>query len=61
MGIKISAKAKVKHNYKKFNKISDMLPQTLPEITKDILKNIRGYAIKFERGHNEERYTMRVD
>lgn len=52
--IKLSAKVKVKHNYKKFNKISNMLPEILPDLTKDILKNIRGYAVKLEKGHNEE-------
>lgn len=52
--IKLSTKVKVKHNYKKFNKISDMLPKILPDLTKDILKNIRGYAVKLEKGHNEE-------
>ena len=52
--ISVSAKVKVKHNYKKIRKLSDMLPKILPDITKDILKNIRGYAIKLEKGHNEE-------
>ena len=31
-----------------------MLPEILPDLTKDILKNIRGYAVKLEKGHNEE-------
>mgnify|MGYP006924855233 FL=1 len=32
------------------------LPQTAKVITEDVLKNIRGYAIRLEKGHNEERY-----
>lgn len=52
--IKLSARVKVKNNYKKINKISDMLPKILPEITESILKNIRGYAIRLEKGHNQE-------
>ena len=53
MAIKLSAKIKVKHGYKKLNKIFDDLPKTLPELTKNILQNIRGYAVRLEKGHNE--------
>ena len=59
--IKIETKVKVKHNYKKISKISQMLPKILPQITEDILKNIRGYAIKLERGHNEERNFVSIN
>ena len=45
---------KVKHNFKNINAIMQKLPQTAKIITKDVLKNIRGYAIRLEKGHNEE-------
>ncbi len=54
MGIKISAKVKIKHNYKKIQKISSSLAKNLPDITKEVMNNIRGYAIRLEKGHNEE-------
>jgi len=56
--IRFETKVKVKHNYKKIHKISDMLPKIIPELTESILKNLRGYAIKFEKGHNQERNTL---
>ena len=52
--MKFDCKIKVKHNFKKINNIVQRLPQVTKEITEDILKNIKGYAIKLERGHNEE-------
>ncbi len=60
MGIKLSAKVKVKHNYKNIRKISDNLIKNLPEITKEVLTNIRGYAIRLEKGHNEQGILMEL-
>ena len=50
----LGCKIKVKHNFKNINAIIQKLPQTTKMITEDVLKNIRGYAIKLEKGHNEE-------
>lgn len=50
----ISCSIKVKHNFKNIKAISNKLPQIAKEITEDVIKNIRGYAIKLERGNNEE-------
>lgn len=47
---------KVKHNFKNIDAIIKKLPQTAKIITEDVLKNIRGYAIRLEKGHNEERH-----
>lgn len=58
--IKLSAKVKVKHNYKNIQKISNSLVKNLPEITKEVIKNIRGYAIRLEKGHNEEGILMEL-
>lgn len=52
--INFSCDIKVKHNFKKINAITQKLPQVAKEIAEDVLNNIRGYAIKLERGHNEE-------
>lgn len=52
--ISFNCNIKVKHNFKNIQKISEDLPNIANEITKSILNNIRGYAIKLERGHNEE-------
>lgn len=52
--MKFDCKVKVKHNFKNINNIAKRLPQAEKEITEDILKNIRGYAIRLEKGHNEE-------
>lgn len=49
----ISCDIKVKHNFKNINAITQKLPQTAKLITEDVLKNIRGYAIRLEKGHNE--------
>lgn len=54
MGIKIGAKIKVKHNYKKFEQIGDRLGDCVGNSIEDVLKNIRGYAIRLENGHNSE-------
>ena len=50
----ISCDIKIKHNFKNINAIIQKLPQTAKIITEDVLKNIRGYAIRLEKGHNEE-------
>ena len=50
----ISCDIKVKHNFKNINTIIQKLPQTVKIATEDVLKNIRGYAIKLEKGHKEE-------
>lgn len=50
----INCSIRVKHNFKNIKAISNKLPQIAKEITEDVIKNIRGYAIKLERGNNEE-------
>lgn len=52
--INFNCEFKVKHNFKNINAIIQKLPQTAKTITEDVLKNIRGYAIRLERGKNEE-------
>ena len=52
--INFNCNIKVKHNFKNINAITQKLPQIVKEITEDVLKNIRGYAIMLEKGHNEE-------
>lgn len=55
MGIKIKCEIKGLDNLeKKVNKIITELPKKVEESIEDILKNIQGYAIKLEKGHNEE-------
>ena len=54
--INFNCNIKVKHNFKNINTIMQKLPQTAKVITEDVLKNIRGYAIRLEKGHNEEQY-----
>lgn len=51
--ISFNCNFKVKHNFKNINAIIQRLPQTAKIITEDVLKNIRGYAIKLEKAHNE--------
>lgn len=51
--ISFNCNFKVKHNSKNINAIIQKLPQTARVISKDILENIRGYAIRLEKGHNE--------
>lgn len=50
----INCSIKVKHNFKNIKAIGNKLPQIAKEITEDVLKNIRGYAIKLEKGRNED-------
>lgn len=45
---------KVKHNFKNIKAITQKLPQIAKEITEEVLKNIQGYAIRLENGHNSE-------
>lgn len=52
--INFNCNIKVKHNFKNIDAIVKKLPQTAKIITEDVLKNIRGYAIRLEKGHNEE-------
>jgi len=52
--INFNCNIKVKHNFKNINAIIQRLPQTAKIITEDVLKNIRGYAIRLEKGNNEE-------
>lgn len=52
--ISFNCNFKVKHNFKNINAIIQKLPQFTKESVEEIFKNVRGYAIKLERGHNEE-------
>ncbi len=52
--INFDCNIKVKHNFKNIDTIIQKLPQTTQMITEDVLKNIRGYAIRLEKGHNED-------
>ena len=52
--INFNCNIKVKHNFKNINAIMQKLPQTAKAITEDVLKNIRDYAIRLEKGNNEE-------
>ena len=52
--INFNCNIKVKHNFKNLDAIIQKLPQTAKIITEDVLKNIRGYAIRLEKGNNEE-------
>ena len=47
--INFNCNIKVKHNFKNINAIMQKLPQTAKAITEDVLKNIRGYAIRLEK------------
>lgn len=52
--IKFNCNIKVRHNFKKIDTIIQKLPKTVQIITEDVLKNIRGYAIRLEKGHKED-------
>lgn len=52
--INFNCNIKVKHNFKNIDAIIQRLPQTAKIITEDILKNIRGYAIRLEKSHKED-------
>ena len=49
MGIKFGTKIKVKHNFKRFDTINNKLIGSTSESIEDIIKNIRGYAIRLEK------------
>ncbi len=59
--INFNCNIKVKHNFKNIDAIIQKLSQFSKESVEEVLKNVRGYAIKLERGHNEERYIMRIN
>lgn len=52
--INFNCNIKVKHNFKNIDTIIQKLPQTAQMITENVLKNIRGYAIRLENGHTED-------
>lgn len=52
--IKINCSIKPKYNYKKIQQLEKRLPKTIEESIEDVIKNIQGYAIKLEKGHNGE-------
>ena len=52
--INFNCNIKVKHNFKNIDAIIQKLPKFSKESVEEVLKNVRGYAIKLERGHNEE-------
>lgn len=54
--INFNCEFKVKYNFKNIDAIIKKLPQTISESVEDVIKNIQGYAIRLERGHNAERY-----
>lgn len=60
MGIKIDCDIKVKHNYKKINSIIQNFPQTINKSVESILKNIQGYSIRLERGHNSSGILVEI-
>ena len=47
--MKLNFKIKTKYDYKRINEIVNKLPQATKEGIKDILNNMRGYAIKLEK------------
>ena len=59
--INFNCNIKVKHNFKNIDAIIQKLPRFSKESVEEVLKYVRGYAIKLERGHNEERYIMRIN
>lgn len=62
MAIKLKCKIKVKHNFKKFNKIGKKLPQTIKAGIEEVLKNLQTEAIRLEKGQNKEGIIIdRVD
>lgn len=47
--IDFNCNIKVKHNFKNMDAIIQKLPQTARIVTEDVLKNIKGYAIRLEK------------
>lgn len=58
--INFNCNIKVKHNFKNIDAIIQRLPETAKIITEDVLKNIRGYAIRLEKGHNENGVLVEI-
>lgn len=54
MSIKLNCNVKVKHDFNKINKIIQQFPKNIEQSIEDVLKNIKGYAIKLEKGHHED-------
>lgn len=52
--MKLNCEIKVKNNFKNFEKLKNKLVETVQESVEEVLKNIRGYAIKLEKGNNED-------
>ena len=52
--INFNCNIKIKHNFKNINAIIKKLPQTVKIATEDVLENIKGYAIRLEKGHKED-------
>ena len=50
----LQCKIKVKHHYKKIERLPVELVNYTKEGLEDALNNTRGYAIRLERGHNEK-------
>lgn len=57
----ISCEIKVKHNFKNINAVIQKLPQTISNSVEEIIKNIRGYAIKLEKRTQQGRNISRND
>ena len=52
--INFNCNIKIKHNFKNINAIIKKLPQTVKIAAEDVLENIKGYAIRLEKGHTED-------
>lgn len=52
--MKFNCEIKAKYNYKRIDNIIKELSLIPSEITHNILDNLRGYAIRLEKGHNED-------
>ncbi len=54
MSIKLNCEVKVKHNFNNIEKIIQKLPKTIEQSIEDVLKNIKGCAVRLEKGHHED-------
>jgi len=52
--VKISCKVKAKYDYKRIEKLQKGLPKAIKDSVEDILNNIRGCAIRLEKGHHND-------
>lgn len=52
--ISFNCNIKIKHGFRNIDAIIQRLPQAAQIITEDVLKNIRSYAIRLEKGHKDE-------